>query len=125
MGCRSRCCRAPTFRRAAPRQLARVNRGRTPDVALLVFTQLCIGLALTGSCELIFILISTLDTAVTAITDPAYLQLRRREQALARPFRAIGHPVLPLLALTLDLGILLAGAVADVRCATDAMIAVA
>ncbi len=109
----------------APRQLTRVNRGGTPDVALLVFTLLCIGLALTGRYELIFILMGTLDMALTAITDLAYLQLRRREPALARPFRAIGHPVLPLLALTLDFGILLAVAIADMRSAMYAMIAVA
>jgi APA family basic amino acid/polyamine antiporter len=97
----------------APRLLTRVNAGGTPDIALLVFTVLCVGLALTGRYELVFILMGTLNMALTAISDLAYFQLRRREPDLQRPFRAIGHPWLPLLALLLDLGILIAVAVAD------------
>ncbi len=108
----------------APRALARVNAGGTPDIALLVFTMLCVGLALTGRYELIFILMGTLNMALTAIADLAYFQLRRREPDLARPFRAIGHPVLPVLALLLDAGILLAVAIADPAGALYALMAI-
>ena len=108
----------------APRSLTHVNRGGTPDVALLVFTLLCAALALTGRYELIFILMGTLNMALTAIADLAYFQLRRREPTLARPFRAIGHPFLPLLALLLDLGILIAVASADPWGAAYALIAI-
>lgn len=108
----------------APRLLVRVNDGGTPEVALLAFTLLCVALALTGRYELIFILMGTLNMALTAISDLAYFQLRRREPDLARPFRAIGHPVLPLLALLLDLGILLAVALADPWGALYALIAI-
>lgn len=108
----------------APRSLARVNSGGTPDIALLVFTLLCVGLALTGRYELIFILMGTLNMALTAISDLAYFQLRRREPSLVRPFQAIGHPLLPLLALLLDLGILVAVAIADPWGAAYALIAI-
>ena len=108
----------------APRLLARVNSGGTPDVALLVFTFLCLGLALTGRYELIFILMGTLNMALTAISDLAYFQLRRREPTLVRPFKAIGHPVLPMLALLLDGGILLAVAIAAPWGALYALIAI-
>ncbi|MDH7974998.1 APC family permease [Sphingomonas sp. AR_OL41] len=108
----------------APRSLTHVNDGGTPEVALLVFTLLCVGLALTGRYELVFILMGTLNMALTAISDLAYFQLRRREPTLTRPFRAIGHPWLPLLALLLDLGILLAVAIADPWGAIYALIAI-
>lgn len=108
----------------APRSLTRVNRGGTPDVALLVFTLFCVALALTGRYELIFILMGTLNMALTAISDLAYFQLRRREPTVVRPFRAIGHPMLPLLALLLDLGILLAVAIADPWGGVYALIAI-
>ena len=108
----------------APRSLTHVNNGGTPEVALLVFTLLCVGLALTGRYELIFILMGTLNMALTAISDLAYFQLRRREPTLTRPFQAIGHPWLPLLALLLDLGILLAVAIADPWGAIYAVIAI-
>ncbi|CAN5233264.1 amino acid permease [soil metagenome] len=97
----------------APPWLARVNAGGTPDVALLVFTVLSAALAFTGRYELIFILMGTLNMALTALSDLAFFQLRRREPDLPRPFRALGHPLLPCLALGLDFLILGAVAISD------------
>ncbi len=108
----------------APPQLARVNVGGTPDIALLVFTVLATGLALTGRFELVFILMGALTMALTALSDLAYFQLRRREPDLPRPFRAIGHPWLPLLALLLDVAILGAVLISDLKGAAYALAAI-
>lgn len=86
----------------APRLLARVNPGGTPDVALLLLTGLSVALVLTGSYESIFMLMGTLALTVTTAMDAAFFQLRRREPDLARPFRALGYPVLPLIGMLCD-----------------------
>ena len=44
---------------------------------------------------------------------PSFFILRRREPQLARPYRAIGHPWLPALALAIDAGVLCLIASAD------------
>jgi amino acid transporter len=98
-----------------PRFLTRVNGGGTPDLALLVFAGFAVLLVLTGRYETIFMLMGTLALAVTAAMDLAFFQLRRREPDLDRPYRAIGYPLLPALALFLDLAILLMIALSDVR----------
>jgi APA family basic amino acid/polyamine antiporter len=98
-----------------PRFLTSVNGGGTPDLALLVFASLTVVLVLTGRYETIFMLMGTLALAVTAAMDLSFFQLRRREPELHRPYRAIGYPLLPALALILDLAILLMIALSDLR----------
>ncbi|WP_082209257.1 APC family permease [Novosphingobium sp. B-7] len=99
----------------APRFLTSVNAGGTPDLALLAFAGVAVLLVLTGRYETIFMLMGTLALAVTAAMDLAFFQLRRREPELNRPYRAIGYPFLPALALFMDLAILLMIALSDVR----------
>jgi amino acid transporter len=98
-----------------PRLLKRVNLGGTPDLALLLFTALSVALVLTGSYETIFMLMGTLALTVTAAMDAAFFQLRRREPDLARPFRALGYPVLPAIALIFDVAFLGTVAYSDLR----------
>jgi APA family basic amino acid/polyamine antiporter len=108
-----------------PGLLTRVNRGGTPDVALFLLTGLGVALVLTGSYETIFMLMGTLALTVTTAMDAAFFVLRRREPDLARPFRALGYPVLPVIALICDIGFLVTVASSDLRGTAYALTVVA
>jgi amino acid transporter len=81
---------------------AHVNRGGTPDWATLLTVAISIGLTLTGSFDTVFLLMSAMTLFTMVVTDLAYFVLRHREPELARPFRAWGHPILPILLLLID-----------------------
>lgn len=82
-----------------PRAVARVNKGGTPDVALLMTAAATTALTLTGSFDLVFGLIATLAAASFIFCYSAFFVLRWREPELHRPYRAIGYPVLPAISL--------------------------
>lgn len=96
-----------------PRSLAVVNRGGTPSYATLLTAIGSLGLALSGAFAFVFGLIATLDSAGGVLIDLAYFVLRWREPDLPRPFRAIGHPVLPAIPLVTDAVLLILFAGAD------------
>lgn len=81
----------------------RVNAGGTPTVALLVTAAIAIGLAAVGTFDKLFALTAFLSVLVDVAAFGTLFVLRRKEPALARPFRARGYPVIP--------GIVLAGAI--------------
>jgi APA family basic amino acid/polyamine antiporter len=78
---------------------ARVNAGGTPTGALLVTVVVAIGLAALGSFEKLFAFSGFLAVAVDAATFGALFVLRKREPAMARPFKAWGYPLLPAIVL--------------------------
>lgn len=98
--------------RLLPGRFLRVNRGGSPDMAMLLMAAGSLALAATGSFKLVFGLIALLDTASSLLIISALFVLRRKEPDLPRPFRAIGYPLLPalVLAVNLVLLVLLAGA---------------
>jgi basic amino acid/polyamine antiporter, APA family len=98
-----------------PHQLGFVNAGGSPQLALLMTAMGSIALAATGSFIFVFGLIGTLDTVAGVIVIIAFFALRRREPNLARPFRAIGYPALPILALAIELFLLVLFNAADRR----------
>ena len=100
-----------------PRAAAHVNRGGSPDVAVLATAVLAVLLAASGEFETVFLIAGALSVSILAITDAAYFRLRRTEPALERPYRARGHPWLPALALLLDAGVLIAFLAADLTSA--------
>ena len=108
-----------------PAVFGRINRGGTPDTALAVTAVLSIGLALSGSFELVFLAMGALGQLVIALTDVAFFRLRWKEPAAARPFRALGYPAAPALALILDVGVLIAFLAADLRSAAFMAAAIA
>jgi len=108
-----------------PRIVSRVNRGGTPDLALAATGALAIVLALTGRFETIFLITAALAVFVNALIDAALFKLRWSEPDLPRPYRCIGYPWLPALALILDLALLVAFLSADVRSAIYMVAAVA
>ncbi len=87
-----------------PRYATQVSASGTPLVALAIFLLLSIAMTATGSFEAAFRLMGTLTVVMFVAVDLSFFALRRSEPALDRPFRAVGYPLLPALALMLDIG---------------------
>jgi amino acid transporter len=85
-----------------PRVFQSVNKGGSPSVATIATALAAVAIALTGSFNLAFGLIATLQSASFILVILALFVLRRREPAMARPFRAIGYPWLPAAVLLVD-----------------------
>ncbi|MGH7106963.1 MAG: APC family permease, partial [Acetobacteraceae bacterium] len=96
-----------------PRALRTVNAGGSPTLAFLMSGVVSLVLAATGSFALIFGLVATLNIANAVLIELGFFILRRREPELARPYRALGYPWLPALALAIDAAILCFIASAD------------
>ena len=96
-----------------PQALAYINAGGSPTISLLCTGAVTIVMAASGSFVLVFGLIATLNTLAFVVLEVGYFVLRRREPALQRPYRAIGHPVLPALVLALDTALLVVFVSAD------------
>ena len=96
-----------------PAALCSVNRGGTPDKAMLLTAVFSIALAATGSFALVFGLIALMDTVGQVLIDAALFKLRRSEPDLPRPFKAIGYPWLPAFLLAIDLALLILFASSD------------
>jgi len=101
--------------RLLPQAFAHVNRGGTPDLALGLMAVASIVLALSGSFEFVFGLIGILNTVGSLLVEAGFFVLRRREPALARPFRALGYPWLPALVLITDVALLILFGANDTR----------
>lgn len=96
-----------------PRALRTVSRGGSPILAFLMSAVVSLVLAATGRFALVFGLVATLNIANAVLIELGFFILRRREPQLGRPYRAIGHPWLPALALAIDAGVLCFIASAD------------
>jgi APA family basic amino acid/polyamine antiporter len=88
-----------------------VNRGGTPDIALLISSLLAAGFIVTGTFETVISKLSFFFVANYALSFAALFVLRRREPDAPRPYRAWGHPFTTGLALLASL-VFLGGAVA-------------
>jgi APA family basic amino acid/polyamine antiporter len=91
-----------------------VNAGGTPSGAMLLTALFTIGVALSGAFDLVFGLIGTMNAIGAIVVIAALFVLRRREPALPRPWRALGYPLLPILALVLEGTALVLYSAADV-----------
>lgn len=89
-----------------PAAFRNVNGGGSPTTAILATAGAAIAIAVTGSFNLAFGLIATLQSAAFVLVIVSLFVLRRREPGLERPFRAFGYPWLPALALAIDLALL-------------------
>lgn len=85
-----------------PNFFRRVNAGGSPTGAMLLTAVFTVGVALSGTFNLVFGLIGTMNAIGAIVVIVALFWLRRREPGLPRPWRAIGYPFLPLLALLLE-----------------------
>lgn len=83
-----------------------ITAGGTPIVALLVTAAVAIALAASGSSfERLFLLGAFFAILVDSSIGIALFVLRRREPALARPFRSLAYPIAPLLFAIIAIGI--------------------
>ena len=96
-----------------PRAAARVNSGGTPTAAMLVTTIVAIALIATGTFQKLVAIASFFLAANYFVCCLALVVLRRREPALARPFRAWGYPVTAAVVLAGAAAFLVGAVVAD------------
>ncbi len=86
-----------------PKMFQTVNKGGSPYFSFALTAVVSIALTSTGSFDLVFGLLATLNAACIILVIVAYFVMRRRDAELHRPFRAIAHPWLPALALISNL----------------------
>jgi APA family basic amino acid/polyamine antiporter len=75
-----------------PPQVARVNAGGTPTVAISITTVVAVALIATGTFQKLVAVASFFLAANYFVCCLALVVLRQREPALVRPFRAWGYP---------------------------------
>lgn len=92
-----------------------VNKGGTPDVALLVSSLLAAAFIVTGTFETVVAKLAFFFVANYALSFTALFVLRRREPDAPRPYRAWGHPFTTGLALVLSVVFLIGAAVSDIE----------
>jgi APA family basic amino acid/polyamine antiporter len=105
-----------------PRRAARVNAGGTPTIAMLMTTVVAIALIATGTFQKLVAVASFFLAANYFVCCLALVVLRRREPALARPFRAWGYPFSAAIVLAGAAAFLVSALVADT---SNAVIAIA
>lgn len=76
-----------------------VNKGGTPAFALAATALAAIVLSSIGTFELLLAISQFFATAIAILLVIGLFKLRRDEPDAPRPFRAVGYPFLPLLAL--------------------------
>jgi len=85
-----------------PVALRAVNAGGSPVVAYVLAAVISIALATSGQFILVFGLIATLNMFGAVLVEASFFILRWREPHLERPYKALGYPWLPVLALIVD-----------------------
>ncbi|HEV2765135.1 MAG TPA: APC family permease [Pyrinomonadaceae bacterium] len=104
---------------------ARVNRGGTPDLALLVGACVSALFILLGSFNEVIAVLAFFFVANYALSFISLFVLRRREPDLPRPHRAWGYPFTTALALAGSLAFLAGAVLADTRNSLRALVLLA
>jgi APA family basic amino acid/polyamine antiporter len=92
-----------------------VNRGGTPDVALLISSILAAAFIITGTFEAVIAKLAFFFVANYTLSFLTLFVLRRREPDTPRPYRAWGHPLTTGIALTASVVFLAGAVIADTR----------
>jgi len=100
---------------------ATVTAGGTPGTATLATTAVAIGLIAIGDFQRLVAIASFFLAANYAVCCLALVALRRREPAIARPFRAWGYPWSAAIVVAGAFGFLVSGLVGDTTSALDAI----
>jgi basic amino acid/polyamine antiporter, APA family len=95
------------------RAATEVNRGGTPDVALLINSVIAAGFIVTGTFETVIAKLAFFFVANYTLSFVSLFVLRRREPAAVRPYRAWGHPVTTGIALFASIAFLIGAVVVD------------
>ena len=94
------------------RGASEVNRGGTPDVALMISSMLAAAFIVTGTFETVIAKLAFFFVANYTLSFVALFVLRRREPDAPRPYHAWGHPFTTVLAILASLAFL-GGAIAS------------
>jgi basic amino acid/polyamine antiporter, APA family len=92
-----------------------VNRGGTPDIALLISSLLAAAFIVTGTFETVIAKLAFFFVANYTLSFVTLFVLRRREPDAPRPYRAWGHPWTTGIALVASVAFLIGAAISDVR----------
>jgi APA family basic amino acid/polyamine antiporter len=91
----------------------KVNRGGTPTFALAFGTALAIPLIYSGGYVFVFRLAGAMVLFGSCLFVLSHFALRKHRPDLARPYRAKGHPILPAIALLINLALLIGFVIAE------------
>lgn len=108
-----------------PSSLSLLNRASIPGRAMIACVFPAMVLAAGLAFETLFAVTAFLGLAANLVLFASFFQLRRSEPELVRPFRAWGHPWLPLLITFVSAGLLLAFVFADPLSSAIAVSAIA
>jgi APA family basic amino acid/polyamine antiporter len=97
------------------RQGAKLNKGGTPYISLLICYVITIIFIVYNTFEQVFSLAAVMLTVVTACSFASLLMLRKKEPGLHRPYKVWGYPYMTILALTVTLVLFVGFAVSDTR----------
>ena len=98
-----------------------VNRGGTPDVALLISSVLAAGFIVTNTFETVIAKLAFFFVAQYTLSFISLFVLRHREPDAPRPYRAAGHPYTTAIAIASSLAFLAAAIAADTRSSLHAL----
>jgi len=92
-----------------------VNRGGTPDIALLISSLLAAAFIVTGTFETVIAKLAFFFVANYTLSFVTLFVLRRREPDAPRPYRAWGHPFTTGLALLASIAFLAGAVISDIE----------
>ncbi|HUP60583.1 MAG TPA: APC family permease [Thermoanaerobaculia bacterium] len=92
-----------------------VNRGGTPDIALLISSMLAAAFIATGTFETVIAKLAFFFVANYALSFITLFVLRRREPDAPRPYRAWGHPFTTGLAVLASIAFLIGAVLSDLN----------
>jgi APA family basic amino acid/polyamine antiporter len=102
-----------------------VNKGGTPDIALLLSSLAAVAFIVSGRFEQVIAVLSFFFVANYTLSFTSLFALRRRDPHAPRPFRAIGHPWTTGLALIASVAFLIGAAISDTRNSIYALVVLA
>jgi APA family basic amino acid/polyamine antiporter len=102
-----------------------VNRGGTPDIALLFSSLMAIAFIVSGRFEQVIAVLAFFFVANYTLSFASLFMLRRRDPHAPRPYRAIGHPFTTGLALLASVAFLLGAIISDTRNSMYALVVLA
>src|SRR5947209_5409825 len=94
---------------------AEVNKGGTPDIALLFSSFLAAVFVISGKFEQVIAILAFFFVANYTLSFASVFALRRSMPDAPRPFRAIGHPFTTILALLASIAFLIGAVISDLR----------
>lgn len=99
--------------RLFPPQATHVNRGGTPDLALLISVLVTLAFLLSGAFQNVLKVVAALMVVLYSLMFVSVFVLRRREPDLPRPYRGWGYPWTTGAGLAISLAFLAGVAAAD------------